>query len=682
MPLRREPDMRVRRIKAVAVAAAGAGLMSLTALTALPQTTSAAAAPGQSGPAAYGQRLSDAPSASPVDFSLVLNLRDAAGAAALVKSVSDPTSASYRHYETATQWEAQFSPTASAVKQAQTWLKSQGFSVGAIPADRITVPASGTVAQVEKAFGTSLGEYTVHGHTLREADGRVVIPTAIASVAGAVMGINQIAAKPGTLEPPPGAFVTAPPCSTSFGSSTKTTTYGDQNPGYPDTMPDTVCGYVGTQLRSAYDIPASDTGSGYTVAIVDAYDLKTMASDATEYFNTSDPSAPFAGADYQAINQGPFDLQNVCGNWGDEQAIDIESAHSLAPDAHILFVGAKDCFDTSLFNAEQSIVDGGLANVISNSWSDTDGDLSDDVATRTSYDDLFEMADATGITVQFSSGDDGDNFDLTGLSGADYPSSSPYITSVGGTSLEIGARGNDITSYGWSTARSIKCDATVAPFVTGCSKRNFGTWLPAASDGSSGGFTSYTYTQPWYQAGIVPTTLSERNVAITGPVAMRVEPDISLDADPATGFLIGLTEAFSNGTTAYGTTRYGGTSLASPILAGIVADADQAGGAAVGFLNPTIYHLSQVTPKAIATVPVAQDQVQFRNDYVDEILGAGPGVAHAVRIIGASIGEVYCDGTGNCASRPDTQSAGPGYNSLTGLGTLGPNFVVDVAKAS
>ena len=170
-------------------------------------------------------------------------------------------------------------------------------------------------------------------------------------------------------------------------------------------------------------------------------------------------------------------------------------------------------------------------------------------------------------------------------------------------------------------------------------------------------------------------------MAVVGPVAMRVEPDISLDADPATGFLIGLTEAFPNGTNKYGTTRYGGTSLASPILAGIVADADQAGGVSAGFINPTIYHLSQVTGKAIANVPVAQDQVQFRNDYVDETVGPGPGIAHAVRIIGASLEEQYCDGTGNCASRPDTQSAGPGFTSLTGLGTLGPNFVEDLSGA-
>jgi hypothetical protein len=84
----------------------------------------------------------------------------------------------------------------------------------------------------------------------------------------------------------------------------------------------------------------------------------------------------------------------------------------------------------------------------------------------------------------------------------------------------------------------------------------------------------------------------------------------------------------------------------------------------------------------VENVPVAQYQVQFRNDYVSQIFGAGTGLDHSVRIIGASLEEVYCDGTGNCVTRPDTQSAGPGYTSLTGLGTLGPKFVADVAAAS
>ncbi len=660
----------------------GVGLLSLTMLAVVPQTTGAAPVTGQSGTTAHRVRIGATPSSSPVDFSLVLKLHDSADAAALVKSVSDPTSSSYRHYLTTAQWEARFSPSAADVNQAEAWLKSEGFTVGSVPADHITVPASGTAAQVEKTFGTSLGEYTIDHQTLREADGQVTIPGSISSIVGGVMGVNQIVEKSAALEPPPSAFITAGPCSTYFGQSSTTTTYGNQNPGYPNTMPNTVCGYVGPQLRSAYNIPSGDTGAGYTIAIIDAYDMKTMKSDATEYFKSSDPSAPFAAADYQSIDQGPFDAQDVCGNWGDEQAIDVESSHSLAPDAHILFVGAQDCYDQSLFNAEQTVVDGGLANVVSNSWADPDGDLFDDVASRTAFDDLFELADATGMTIQFSSGDSGDNFDETGISAANYPSESPFVTSVGGTSLEIGAKGNDITSYGWSTGKSYQCEANIVAYVPGCTKSNYGTWLPAVGDGSSGGFTSYEYTQPWYQAGIVPTSLSERNVAIDGPEPMRVEPDISLDADPATGFLIGLTEEFPNGTDAYGTTRYGGTSLASPILAGVVADADQAGGVSAGFLNPTIYHLSQVANTAIANVPVALDQLQFRNDYVSQIFGSGSGKYHSVRIIGASVEEEYCDGANNCASRPDTQSAGHGYNSLTGLGTLGPNFLVDVATAS
>ena len=72
---------------------------------------------------------------------------------------------------------------------------------------------------------------------------------------------------------------------------------------------------------------------------------------------------------------------------------------------------------------------------------------------------------------------------------------------------------------------------------------------------------------------------------------MRVIPDISMDADPSTGFLIGLHQTFPNGVAKYSQTRYGGTSLASPLLAGVIADVDQAAGAAVGFINPAIYAL-------------------------------------------------------------------------------------------
>ena len=120
-----------------------------------------------------------------VDFELVLKLHDASGAASLVRAISSPGSASYRHYLTASQWESRFSPAASEVSSARTWLASEGFTVGPVSKDRITISASGTAAQVEKAFGTTLKNYKLHGRTVRMAASTMSVP---ASVSGSVAG--------------------------------------------------------------------------------------------------------------------------------------------------------------------------------------------------------------------------------------------------------------------------------------------------------------------------------------------------------------------------------------------------------------------------------------------------------------------------------------------------------------
>jgi subtilase family serine protease len=695
----------ITKARAVAAVAAAAGLFTSIGLAA-PQVASAssssssgrAALAGSEAPAsARAHPAGGLAAGTPIHFEMVLALRDPAGAAALVRAVSDPASPSFRHYVTAAQWEARFSPTPATVGQVRSWLSSEGFSVGPASADRITVPATGTVAQVEKAFGTTLGYYSVQGHRLIESSSSSSVPASLAGTVSGVLGLNQTyssvpaavastqAATPaqsgGSADPPPpAAFVTAPPCSYAYGAKTTATTFDQQYPGYPSSLPDVVCGYVGHQLRSAYNIPPAATGAGQTIAIVDAYDSATIASDAQRYFAANDPSAPFSPSQFTQIDQGPFANEAECdaSGWQDEEAIDIESAHSLAPKANIVYVGASDCIN-GLFNAEQYVVDNGLANVVTNSWGDTAGDLLDDAATHTAYDDVFELADSTGITVQFSSGDQGDNFDLIGISAADYPASSPFVTAVGGTTLQIGPGGQQLGSYGWYTGRSVQCEPNTAA-AYGCTKSQYGQWLAPTFDGGSGGFTSYYYAQPFYQAKVVPNALATRNEAIDGPSPTRVVPDISLDADPGTGFLIGLTETFADGSVHYGQTRYGGTSLASPILAGIVADANQLAGVPVGFLNPVIYKLDTTSTTAIADVLPAGDQAQYRNDYASEIFG-GKGVLHSVRVIDWSGTETYCDTTGNCESRPTTQVAAPGYDSLTGLGTPGVGFVTDVADS-
>jgi subtilase family serine protease len=631
-----------------------------------------------------------------VSFELVLKLRDASGAKSLVRAISSPGSASYRHYLTASQWESRFSPATKEVSSARAWLASEGFKVGAVSKDRITISASGTAAQVEKAFGTTLKNYKLHGHTVRMAASTMSVPASLSGSVVGALGINQNIATPANASasaastrasagaatnpfpPAPPAFITAPPCGSSYSAKIATVTppFGH---GYPGKVPYQVCGYKPGQLRSAYNIGSAHTGQGVTVAVIDAYGSSTIARDSARYFRMNDPGNPFANAHFSQLNSTPFTDEAECdaSSWLNEQAIDVQSVHSMAPDAHILYVGAQNCID-GLFDSEQNVIDNGLANVVTNSWGDTAGDLLEDVASRTAFDDLFMLADTTGMSVLFSSGDNGDNFNLFGLSSADYPPSSPFVTAVGGTSLKVGANGQQGDQLGWATGRSFKCTANAVGGLAGCTKSTVNTWLPVSLNGGSGGFTSYDYTQPWYQAGVVPSALALRNEALFGDVPLRVEPDISMDADPSTGFLIGLHETFPSGKVKYGQTRYGGTSLASPILAGVIADADQAAGTPVGFINPAIYKLDG-TAGAIDDILPGGKQAQVRVDHANTYVPGAKGFIQSFRELTYEGAITYCDATGNCATRPNTLTTAKGYDSMTGLGSTGPNFVSDLA---
>ena len=151
-----------------------------------------------------------------------------------------------------------------------------------------------------------------------------------------------------------------------------------------------------------------------------------------------------------------------------------------------------------------------------------------------------------------------------------------------------------------------------------------------------------------------------------------------MDADPATGFLIGLHQTFPNGVAKYSQTRYGGTSLASPLLAGVIADADQAAGSALGFINPAIYALHGQS-SAIDDILPGGKQGKYRVDLASTYVPGAKGFIQQFREVTYEGVLTYCDGTGNCATRPNTLSTAPGYDSMTGLGSIGPSFVADMA---
>ncbi|HEY1509661.1 MAG TPA: S53 family peptidase [Solirubrobacteraceae bacterium] len=635
-----------------------------------------------------------------MDFQVIMKLPDQASADQFAQSVSTPGSAQYGKFLTPTEWEQRFSPTQAQVDEVKSFLSSNGFSVKNVSPDRLTVEATGDASRVENVFDTTLSYHRVQGQSLLLEDNNLSVPSDIAGLVEGVSGLSTTLAHPDNTTgaasstsaaqpaaagpiPPPAGFRVAPPCGTFYGQQIDTTLppFGQ---GYPGNPPWAVCGYTPPQIRSAYGLNNQTDGSGVTVAIVDAYASPTLLSDAQEYASKNDPSHPLPSSQFSENVAKKFNQVNQCGasDWFGEQSLDVEAVHGVAPGANILYVGTKNC--SNLFNGIQKVVDKHLASIVTDSWGDNGGDFLETPAERSGTDELLEMAASTGVSVLFSSGDDGDEFTTVGTVSPDYPASSPWVTSVGGTSLSVGANGRTAGEFGWSTARSFLCNQTLVD-EQGCTSDQLNQWLPIdlALDGGSGGGTSYDYPQPFYQRGVVPNALSTANAGITGPNGvvgnqpMRVEPDISLDADPATGYLEGETQTFPNGVF-YDQYRIGGTSLSSPLLAGVLARVDQQRGSSVGFANPALYSLSGGS--SISDVLPAGKLDQSRSDFANS-LDPSDGFLFTTRIIDYEGPEQFCDPTSNvCSTRNVALNVRRGYDNMTGLGAPTTGFVQALAR--
>ncbi|HLJ92329.1 MAG TPA: S53 family peptidase [Gemmataceae bacterium] len=302
-------------------------------------------------------------------------------------------------------------------------------------------------------------------------------------------------------------------------------------------------GYTPAQIRHAYGFDqinfngVAGDGSGTTIAIVDAFDDPNIASDLHQFdttFHLSDPVFTklnqSGGATYPAANSG----------WASEIALDVEWSHAIAPKANILLVEANDNSTSNLFSAVRFAANQPGVVAVSMSWGGGED------PSEIYYDSLFLTPSGhQGVTFLASSGDNG--------SPVEYPSISPNVLSVGGTTLNLDGQGNILTEYGW--------------------------------DGSGGGISGYE-AQPSYQTNVVTQTSSN-----------RTNPDVAYDADPYTGFPV--YDSYNNGTLAPWS-QFGGTSDAAPQWAALVAIANQGRAAAgLGSLNgrsqllPLLYQVSQ-----------------------------------------------------------------------------------------
>jgi subtilase family serine protease len=266
-------------------------------------------------------------------------------------------------------------------------------------------------------------------------------------------------------------------------------------------------GYTPCDLQSAYKLPSSTAGSGQTVAIVDAYDAPTAEADLGVYRSTYGlPACTTANGCFRKLNQsgvqGSYPAAD--GGWAQEISLDLDMVSAACPNCHIVLVEATSSTLANLATAERTAVTAG-AKAISNSYG------ASETGFITKPDD--SAYNVPGVAITVSSGDSG--------YGVEFPASSGFVTSVGGTSLTRGSNARGWTETAWSGAGS------------GCSA---------------------FFTKPSWQTD--------------SGCARRMVADVSAVANPSTGVAVYDSYAYQGQS---GWLQFGGTSVASPIVAAVYA---------------------------------------------------------------------------------------------------------------
>jgi kumamolisin len=327
--------------------------------------------------------------------------RNQTGLDAFIASVSDPSSKAYKHYATVAQFAADYGATPGTIASVTSYLKGEGLSVAAVTANHLTLAADGTAAQVDAAFGVTLGSYrSAAGPDFYASTSAPSLPTAIAAEVDGIAGLTdeqQLSHSPLPTQASKTALV-------SSGLS-------------PIMARD---GYnLATDIKDGY------SGTGETVGLAEfsAY----TASDIATYNTTYSLGAP--SPTVVKVDGGTTDTS---GRTEDE--VDIEIVNALAPGAkvHVYEAPNTDAGEVALYAALVS----NDVPIVSTSWSEPETDD----AELASDDADFKEAAAQGQSVYAASGDSG-----PGSGGVQYPASDPYVTGVGCTDLTLTA------AYAWSS---------------------------------------------------------------------------------------------------------------------------------------------------------------------------------------------------------------------------------------
>ena len=571
-------------------------------------------------------------------------------------AVSTPGNRLYHHYLSPDAYTARFGASKAAAAATEKWLRGQGFTSVHADSQRDYVRATGTVATIDAALHTTLKLYARSATTnagpykLRANSTAITIPH---SLAGSVLGVTGLdnsspivpLIKPKAHAPSHASTSKAAPhfaCSQYYGQhviSHLPSAFGETS------FPTEVCGYSAAQLRAAYGANFTNTGKGETIALIELGLTQDMFLTLQDYAAANHMPAP-SSERYQELSLGQG---TACGDDFDiEEQLDVEASYDMAPGANQLVVGGDSCnfgdFGLQgLFDADTAVLSGNghspLANAASNSWEGAD-------ESQPAFLDNIEhsyllRAAAEGVGMYFSSADS---------SGVETPSSDPDAIAVGGTTLGIGQSNNRLFETGWSTSYSLIVS---------------NAWQEQGEFAAAGGGPSILWAQPNDQKGVVPTSLATAPGNRGGLV--RSVPDVSADADPFTGMLIGYLNFPKNKAPQFAQEDIGGTSLASPLVAGMVTAAQQ-GQKPFGLITPALYKLNGTSAVNDALPLTSASPGLWRGTVCDQY------TCGLELLTGFDVQSYNMLGyTGQVTLK--------GYDNMTGIGTPnGQNFITALRK--
>jgi kumamolisin len=397
--------------------------------------------------------------------------------------------------------------------------------VEANPATR-TVRLSGTVAAMEAAFQVKLFSYSHESGFYRGRVGSVNVPGSLTDIVQGVFGLDNRRVARQRRQP---AHDKTSPALASVPSAW----------------------YVPSELATHYDFPPGD-GGGQTVGLLE-FGGGYFPADLKKFCALAGIVIP---PTVIAISTDGTPTDSRDGAEG-EVMLDIEVVAGICPKANIAVYFAQwgeQGWITALDAAVQDQTNN--PGVLSISWGNAEDNDIWTVSAMTQVNETLQEAALLGITVCVASGDDGSSDAVTdGLAHVDFPSSSPFVLSVGGTTIPVkGGVGPDIA---WKEGDGLRAD----------------------NGGSGGGGVSAMFARPAWQSGIAINPVNP------GAIVGRVIPDVAANADwNASPYLL-VVDSKSQ--------PNGGTSAASPLMASLLtlinAQMIAAGGNRMGYVTPVLY---------------------------------------------------------------------------------------------